>query len=485
MALKNDSTEDVPGSTVAASQREPPSISQKMSEKHIRVAVIGNVDAGKSSLIGTLKSGQLDDGRGLSRSSIMIHKHEIETGRTSVIASHLLGYDEDCNPIITNKAHKSKASACTNHEDVASRAHSFVTLVDLAGHERYLKTTIHGISSGMIDYALVLVNSKNPPTHMTCHHINLAISYGIPIILVLTKADDCPAHVMKSTKQELIHLLRSSAVQQRPYEIRKQSDIAIATNNMSSIAPIITTSCVTGEGLELLNKLLATLPKRRRHQNKIGRDFEFLIETVFNVTGVGPVVSGFVNAGKIKVGDKVFVGPVDDGTFIPTIVKSSHIERANVSTIVAGNSACMALSLSKTQKKLLRGGMVVLESQADASIAFEAEMAVLRGSGIDGTTIRCGYETYVHVLHMKQSARVEKIELIHDSSQQQHHCSPSEIVARAGNRARITFRFLQRKEFIRTGMKVMIRDGHVRGCGLITKVYNDGWMDGLKNKVWK
>lgn len=48
----------------------------KMSENHIRVAVVGNVDAGKSSLIGTLTTGQLDNGNGSSRRLITVHKHE-------------------------------------------------------------------------------------------------------------------------------------------------------------------------------------------------------------------------------------------------------------------------------------------------------------------------------------------------------------------------------------------------------------------------
>ena len=49
----------------------------------IFVATIGNVDAGKSSLIGVLTKGVLDNGRGKSRSMVMQYKHEIETGRTS------------------------------------------------------------------------------------------------------------------------------------------------------------------------------------------------------------------------------------------------------------------------------------------------------------------------------------------------------------------------------------------------------------------
>jgi len=66
----------------STTKEEEDNFSNKMSEKHVRVAVIGNVDAGKSSLIGTLKSGQLDNGRGLSsdlksRPDVRLQLHHI------------------------------------------------------------------------------------------------------------------------------------------------------------------------------------------------------------------------------------------------------------------------------------------------------------------------------------------------------------------------------------------------------------------------
>lgn len=42
-----------------------------MPNMEIRVAVIGNVDSGKSTLVGVLTRGMLDDGRGLARSKVM------------------------------------------------------------------------------------------------------------------------------------------------------------------------------------------------------------------------------------------------------------------------------------------------------------------------------------------------------------------------------------------------------------------------------
>ena len=47
----------------------------------------GNVDAGKSTLLGVLTHGVLDDGRGIARQKLFRHKHEVETGRTSSVGN--------------------------------------------------------------------------------------------------------------------------------------------------------------------------------------------------------------------------------------------------------------------------------------------------------------------------------------------------------------------------------------------------------------
>jgi GTPase len=60
--------------------------------KEIRVAVIGNVDSGKSTLVGCLTKNIKDDGRGFARQYVFNYQHESETGRTSSIAEEILGY---------------------------------------------------------------------------------------------------------------------------------------------------------------------------------------------------------------------------------------------------------------------------------------------------------------------------------------------------------------------------------------------------------
>ena len=53
------------------------------------------MDAGKSTLLGVLTHGELDNGRGTARQRLFRHKHEMETGRTSSVGNDILGFDND------------------------------------------------------------------------------------------------------------------------------------------------------------------------------------------------------------------------------------------------------------------------------------------------------------------------------------------------------------------------------------------------------
>lgn len=51
------------------------------------------VDAGKSTMLGVLSKGDLDDGRGRARVSLFNHRHEQESGRTSSVSIEIVGFD--------------------------------------------------------------------------------------------------------------------------------------------------------------------------------------------------------------------------------------------------------------------------------------------------------------------------------------------------------------------------------------------------------
>lgn len=61
----------------------------------MRIAVLGNVECGKSTLVGVLSHGELDNGRGRARLNLFRHRHEIQSGRTSSISQEIIGFDSE------------------------------------------------------------------------------------------------------------------------------------------------------------------------------------------------------------------------------------------------------------------------------------------------------------------------------------------------------------------------------------------------------
>lgn len=90
-----------PPSFSALLRLAPPSLAHL---PELRIAVLGNVDAGKSTTLGVLTRGGLDDGRGKARVSLFRHKHEVESGRTSSVGMEILGFDEKGKAVLPGGA---------------------------------------------------------------------------------------------------------------------------------------------------------------------------------------------------------------------------------------------------------------------------------------------------------------------------------------------------------------------------------------------
>lgn len=117
----------------------------------LRVAVAGNVDSGKSTLIGVLTGcGALDNGRGRARAQVFTHKHEMESGRTSSVSQQIMGFGAS-GAVVNYTGVRSLTWA-----DVVARAAKIVTFFDLAGHERYVKTTVFGLTAHAPDYCMLV-----------------------------------------------------------------------------------------------------------------------------------------------------------------------------------------------------------------------------------------------------------------------------------------------------------------------------------------
>jgi len=68
-------------------------------ENDVRIAVIGNVDSGKSTLVGVLTKCVMDNGRGSARAKVFNFDHEQKNGRTSSIGQEIMGFNDDAKQV--------------------------------------------------------------------------------------------------------------------------------------------------------------------------------------------------------------------------------------------------------------------------------------------------------------------------------------------------------------------------------------------------
>lgn len=143
-----------------------------------RIAVVGNVDAGKSTMLGVLVKGGLDDGRGKARVNLFRHKHEIESGRTSSVGMEIMGFDT-MGKVISAEVPGRKLS----WEEIGKRSAKVITFTDLAGHERYLRTTVFGLLSSSPNYCLLMVAANNGLIGMSKEHLGIALALNVPVMV--------------------------------------------------------------------------------------------------------------------------------------------------------------------------------------------------------------------------------------------------------------------------------------------------------------
>ena len=414
--------------------------------KHLKLAICGSVDSGKSSLIGVLTTKKLDDGRGSARLSILRTKHEKDSGRTSNISYNYIKYED-----------------------------KDVTLIDLAGHEKYLKTTLYGISGLFIDYGVVIIGANMGVSKMTREHLGILLYLKVPIIIILTKEDICPPDIYENTRQRLKKLLKLPLFGKSPLFLDTDDDyvqfekLCNIPENINSIIPIITTSCKTRKNIDKLNHLFEFLPNvEQKIQPKILNCSKqagpsSYIETVYNVKGVGTVITGtHIGNDPMTVGQSLFMGPfgMTNSYFVPIKIKSMHDNYRNLINITnPGDNYCISIKFLKEhfEKAQLRKGLILTTNPSivsNVSIRFKAKIKILNYK----TTIKAGYTPIIHCRTIRQAAKIIEI----------YNPSPSCSV-RGGDETEVLFEYIYYPEYIEIGAPIFFRDGTTKGVGEIIK----------------
>ncbi|XP_018328627.1 GTP-binding protein 2 isoform X1 [Agrilus planipennis] len=415
----------------------------------IRVAVLGNADAGKSTLLGVLTQGHLDNGNGRARLNMFRHLHEVQSGRTSSISHEILGFNSQGQEI--NYSYSDLMTA----EDICEESNKLITFLDLAGHKKYIRTTIQGLSGYLPHHAMLVISSSAGAVGMTQEHLSIAVALKVPFFIVITKTDLVSP---RSTLQSLESFLKQVGCQKVPLIVKNIDDAITAGANQlkDNVVPIFCVSSVTGEGLKLLLKFLFVLPpglginERERLEQELP---EFQIDENFRAGDVGQIVGGLLTKGAITEGMHLNIGPHKDGSFTTVTVQSIHRNKVPCRMVRAGQSAAICLN---RQIDDLRNGMFLLSTEDKAAVGcfyFQANICVLFHS----TAIYCGFQTTVFIGNIRQTAIIVGIfssDCIHTNE-----------------RDSVLFKFTRLPEHVRIGQRLLFREGRTKGIGEITQVF--------------
>lgn len=280
--------------------------------KHLIIGTAGHVDHGKTALIRALTGIECDT-----------HKEEKERGITINLGfAHL---------------ELSDSLSCG--------------MVDVPGHKDFIKTMVAGVHG--IDLALLVIAADSGIMPQTREHFNIVRMLGIKhIIVVINKCDLVDDEILDMAKLEALTFLEGT-----PFEH----------------APVIAVSAHTGVGIdELKNQiadLAAIIPER---PGKAG--FRMYIDRIFNLRGVGIVVTGSVLEGTTVVGAELFVLPGNQPK-----VKVRTIERhgKQVQQIAAGDRA--ALHISGIKFSGFERGMLLTDSPIRETQMIDVQLELFEG----------------------------------------------------------------------------------------------------------
>jgi elongation factor 1-alpha len=411
-------------------------------DEHIVVGTAGHVDHGKSTLVGTLVTGNPDDGQGNTRSFLDVQPHEVERGLSADLSYGVYGFGED-GPIRMDNPHRKADRA-----GVVEAADRLVSFVDTVGHEPWLRTTIRGLVGQKLDYGLVTVAADDGPTKTTREHLGILLAMELPTIVAITKVDVVDADRAEGVEREVERLLRD--VGKTPLRVERHGVGAAAEEVGGGVVPVLRTSAVTKEGLDALDELFETLPKTTDGSGP----FRMYVDRTYSVTGVGAVASGTVTSGTVEAGDELLVGPTADGSFREVEVRSIEMHYHRVDRAKAGR--IVGIALKGIREPELERGMVLLPRAADPDPvrSFDAEVMVLNHP----TRIDTGYEPVIHLETIS-----EAVVFYPDGGQ---------LLPGDTGTARIAFKF--RPYLIEEGQRFVFREGQSKGVGTVTEVYRDG-----------
>lgn len=247
--------------------------------KHLIMGTAGHVDHGKTALIRSLTGIDCDT-----------HKEEKERGITINLGFAHLELTEEFS----------------------------LGIVDVPGHKDFIKTMVAGAHG--IDFVLLVIAADSGIMPQTREHFNIIRMLGVKHgIIALNKSDLVDDEMIELAKLEVMEFIEGSPLEN---------------------APIVAVSSLTGFGMELLKQEISKLAAKIQEKSHAAI-FRMYIDRIFNVRGVGIVVTGSVLGGEIRVGQELYLLP---GNREKLKIKSLERHGKKVELVSGGDRAAINIS---------------------------------------------------------------------------------------------------------------------------------------------
>ncbi len=205
-----------------------------------------------------------------------------------------------------------------------------VGIIDVPGHERFIKNMVAGATS--TDFVMLIVAADDAVMPQTREHLSIMTLLGVRRgIIVVNKIDLVDAEMVELVAEEVRETVQSTFLEG---------------------APVQPVSAETGQGfdelMDLINRMVTETPAHEAEGV-----FRMPIQRVFSSRGFGTIMTGVPITGCAKVGDTLEILPLG---------KRGRVRRLNaykkeVTEIRAGHSS--AINLSDVEHREVHRGMTV------------------------------------------------------------------------------------------------------------------------------
>jgi selenocysteine-specific elongation factor len=226
-----------------------------------------------------------------------------------------------------------------------------IGIVDVPGHERFIKNMLAG--AGGISICLFVVAANEGWMPQSAEHLSVLNVLGVRHgVVALAKSDLVDEDTLELAEEEVREHLRPSTL---------------------AGAPVVGCSVVTGQGLDDLTAALDAVVGEAPPAPDLGRP-RLWVDRVFTIAGSGTVVTGTLAGGSFEGGDEVeIVGPGASGRVRRGRIRGIQSHKKQVSSIAPGNRTALNIvglerAAAERGDAVVKPGSVAPTSRIDALI---------------------------------------------------------------------------------------------------------------------